>query len=99
MIGAPGNAFFVNTAAKSAVGLSSAMSVSVIFAGFGASFGTKSKRELPTRKPAGSAACVASHARCALRSGNERFVLGTREKWQAAARSEEDFVAASASEW
>jgi hypothetical protein len=51
----------------------------------------KSKRVVPTRKPAGSAACDASHARCALRSGNERFVLGTREKWQAAAESEEEF--------
>jgi hypothetical protein len=43
------------------------------------------------RNPAGKAACVASHARWAARFGNVRFVLGTREKWQAAARSEEDF--------
>ncbi len=56
------------------------MSVSVIFAGFGASLGMKSNRVVPTRKPAGSAACAASQARCALRSLNVRFVLGTRNQ-------------------
>jgi len=92
MIGAPGNAFFVNMRAKCGVARSSAISVSVIFAGFGASRGVKSKRVVPTRNPAGSAACDASHVRWAVRSGNVRFVLGTREEWQAAAWSEEDFL-------
>ena len=59
----------VNTAAKSGVGRSSAMRVSVIFAGLGASRGMNSKRAVPTRKPAGSAAWSASQARCAARSG------------------------------
>ena len=71
----------VNIAAKSAVGRSSASSVSVIFAGFGASRGVKSKRVVPTRKPAGRAACVASHARCWSREEKAREVLGTRRKW------------------
>ena len=82
MTGAPGNAFFVNTAAKSGVGRSSAMSVSVILAGLGASAGVKSKREAPTRNPAGSADCVASHARCAVRSAKVVCVLDMdRELW------------------
>ena len=54
-MGAPGNAFLVNIAAKSGVGRSRAMRVRVIFAGLGASRGTKSKRVVPTRNPAGSA--------------------------------------------
>jgi hypothetical protein len=57
------------------------MRVSVILAGFGASRGVNSKRVVPTRKPAGSAACAASHARCASREENVRVVLGTRNKW------------------
>ena len=40
--GAPGKAFLVNTAAKSGEGLSSAIRVSVILEGFGASAGVKS---------------------------------------------------------
>ena len=78
--GAPGKALRVNIAAKAGVGCSSAISVSVIFAGLGASRGTKSKRAWPTRKPAGNAACAASHARWSLRLENERSVLGTRQK-------------------
>ncbi|OQB89356.1 MAG: hypothetical protein BWX86_02485 [Verrucomicrobia bacterium ADurb.Bin122] len=90
--GAPGNAFLVNTAAKSGVGLSSAMSVSVIFAGFGASRGTKSKRVVPTRNPAGKVACCASQLRCASREENERAVLGTVSRSERQRRaSEADF--------
>jgi hypothetical protein len=89
--GAPGNAFFVNIAAKSAVGFSSATSVSVIFAGFGASRGVKSKRVVPTRKPAGSAACVASHARCSERFAKTSWVLGTPRTCGSVARSEAEF--------
>src|ERR1700690_253689 len=74
--GAPGNAFLVNTAAKSGEGVSSAMRVSVIVAGFGASAGVKANLAVPTRKPAGSAACAASHARCDARSVNIICVLG-----------------------
>jgi hypothetical protein len=55
------------------------MSVSVIFAGFGASFGVKSKRVHPTRKPAGKADWLASQARWASRLTKDKFVLGTRE--------------------
>ena len=73
--GAPGKAFFVNIAAKSAVGLSSAMRVTVIFAGFGTSMGVKSKREAPTRNPRGSAALAASHARCSAREEKTSEVL------------------------
>lgn len=75
--GAPGNAFFVNIAAKSGVGRSSAMRVSVIFAGFGASFGMNSKRVVPTRKPFGKAAWLASQERCSARDEKVRAVLGT----------------------
>ncbi len=75
MTGAPGKAFLVKTAAKSGVGLSSAMSVSVILAGLGASAGVKSKRETPTRNPPGNGDCVASHARCEARSANVVCVL------------------------
>ena len=92
VIGAPGNAFLVNAAAKSGVGRSSAISVSVIFAGFGASRGTKSNRVVPTRKPAGSAAWVASHARCESRLGNVRLVLGTTKKCWAPARRARNFL-------
>ena len=53
MTGAPGNAFFVNTAAKSGVGFSSAIRVSVILEGFGASAGVKSKRALPDAEAGG----------------------------------------------
>ena len=83
--GAPGMAFFVNNAAKSGEGSSRTMSVSVIFAGLGASQGVNSKRVVPTRKPAGSAACVASQARWALRSVNWSDVLDTVENlgWRA----------------
>jgi hypothetical protein len=56
------------------------MSVSVILAGFGASRGVKAKRVVPTRKPAGKAAWLASQARWAVREGNVRFVLGTRKQ-------------------
>lgn len=80
MTGAPGNALRVKTAAKSGVGRSSARSVSVIFAGLGASRGVNSNRVVPTRKPAGRADCAASHARCAARLANVRFVLGTEQK-------------------
>ena len=75
--GAPGKALRVKTAAKFGVGRSSAMRVSVIFAGLGASRGVKSNRAVPTRKPAGSAACAASHAWWASREANVREVLGT----------------------
>src|SRR5688572_3234089 len=54
--GAPGNALRVNIAANAVVGCSRAMSVRVIFAGFGASFGMNSKRVQPTRNPLGNAA-------------------------------------------
>ena len=78
----PGNAFFVKTAAKSGVGLSSATRVSVIFAGFGASAGVNSKREPPTLNPAGRLACALSHARCEARSANTICVLGmSRGVW------------------
>src|SRR5688500_19019922 len=75
--GAPGNALRVNIAANAEVGSSRAITVSAIFAGFGASLGMNSNRVQPTRNPAGSAACEASQARCALRSEKVRFVLGT----------------------
>jgi hypothetical protein len=80
MTGAPGKAFFVKTAAKSGEGRSSAISVSVIFAGFGASRGMNSNRVAPTRNPAGSAACFASQARWALRSENVSEVLDTEAR-------------------
>ena len=54
--GAPGKALRVNTAAKSGVGRSSAISVSVIFAGFGASRGMKSKRARADAKAGGQRA-------------------------------------------
>ncbi len=85
MTGAPGKALRVNIAAKSGVGWSSAMSVSVIFAGFGTSNGVKSKRVVPTRKPAGRAAWVASQARCSAREANASWVLGTPEWCEAGA--------------
>ena len=75
--GAPGKAFLVKTAAKSGVGASRAMSVSVIFEGLGASLGTKSKRAVPTRKPCGRAAWAVSQARWASREGKVFWVLGT----------------------
>lgn len=81
MTGAPGKAFLVNIAANpapAASGWSSAMSVSAIFAGLGASTGVKSKRAVPTRNPRGSAAWEASHARCSAREEKVRSVLGTR---------------------
>jgi hypothetical protein len=78
MTGAPGKAFLVNTAAKSGVGASRAMSVSVIFEGLGASLGRNSKRVVPTRKPFGRAAWAASHARCAAREEKVFWVLDTR---------------------
>ena len=57
MIGAPGNAFFVNIAANVALGWSSAMSVTAILAGLsGSSRGRKPNRAVPTRNPRGSAA-------------------------------------------
>ena len=70
----------MKTAAKSGVGWSSAMSVSVIFAGLGASRGVKSNRIVPTRKPAGSRACDASQAWCASREAKVRWVLDTRKQ-------------------
>ena len=75
--GAPGKAFRVKTAAKSGVGRSSAMRVSVISAGLGTSRGVKAKRVVPTRKPAGNPACVASQARCTGREEKTLAVLGT----------------------
>ena len=75
MTGAPGNAFLVKTAAKSGDGRSSAIRVSVILAGFGASAGVKSNRAVPTRKPAGSCDCDASQARCDARSTKAICVL------------------------
>ena len=56
------------------------MSVGVILAGFGASFGMKSKRVVPTRKPLGRADCEASQARCSAREEKVRAVLGTRSQ-------------------
>ena len=89
--GAPGNAFLVKTAAKACDGLSSAIRVSVILAGFGASAGVKSNRADPTRNPAGSAECAASQARCDARSVNVNCVLGILQRTvAAAARSEEN---------
>ena len=73
--GAPGKAFLVKTAAKSGVGRSRAIRVSVIFAGFGASTGVKSNRAPPTLNPSGSLDCVRSHARCAVRSAKTICVL------------------------
>jgi hypothetical protein len=67
----------VKTAAKSGVGSSSAITVSVIFDGFGASRGMNSNRVDPTRKPAGSADCPASQARWAAQSEKASEVLGT----------------------
>jgi hypothetical protein len=66
----------VNIAAKCGVARSSAMSVSVIFAGLGASRGTKSNRVVPTRNPAGRAACDASQARWAARSAERELGAG-----------------------
>ena len=56
------------------------MRVSVISAGLGASAGVKAKRAAPTRKPAGSAACVASQARCTVREENTWAVLDTHRQ-------------------
>jgi hypothetical protein len=84
--GAPGKAFLVNIIAKFSVGRSSAMSVSVIFAGFGTSNGVKSKRVEPTRKPAGNEAWLVSQARCSAREEKVRLVLGTSENLIFAAR-------------
>jgi len=81
MMGAPGSALRVNMAAKSGVGRSRAMRVSVIFAGFGASRGMNSKRAVPTRNPAGNAAWRASHERCSARLEKLRAVLATGENW------------------
>ena len=79
--GAPGNAFRVNTAAKSGEGRSRAISVSVISAGFDTSRGVKPKRVVPTRKPAGNVACVASHARWTEREEKTLAELDTLDKW------------------
>ena len=78
MIGAPGNGLRVKTAAKSGVGSSSAISVSVILAGFGASVGVNAKRLVPTRNPRGRAAWLESQARWASRSVKVSWVLATR---------------------
>ena len=63
-MGAPGKALRVSLSANAGVGRSSATSVSAMRDGFGTSTGVNSSRAVPTRKPAGSAACVASQARC-----------------------------------
>ena len=76
-IGAPGKALRVNTAAKSGVGRSSTISVSVISAGLGTSRGVNAKRVVPTRKPAGNRACVASQARWTEREVKALAELGT----------------------
>ena len=76
--GAPGKALRVKSAAKSAVGSSSAINVSVMRAGLGASLGIKSNRALPTRKPCGRAAKLESQARCASRDKKTFWVLDTR---------------------
>ena len=52
------------------------MSVSVICDGFGTSTGTNEKRVVPTRNPAGSAACVSSQARCSAEEEKASAVLG-----------------------
>jgi hypothetical protein len=89
MTGAPGKALRVKTAAKSGVGLSSAMRVRFMAAGLGTSTGTNSKRVEPTRKPAGKMAWVESQARCASREAKVRVVLAmgclVAGKWRARA--------------
>jgi len=70
----------VNIAAKSGVGWSRAISVSVIFAGFGTSNGVNPKRVVPTRNPGGRAAWLASQARCSSRDAKTSWVLGTGKR-------------------
>jgi hypothetical protein len=84
--GAPGNAFFVKTAAKLSLGLSSARIVTAIFDGFGASTGVKSNFAVAHLKPDGSADCVASHARWDALELNSNDVLGTNDKLRRLAR-------------
>jgi len=75
-MGAPGKAFVVSFSANEAVGRSSASSVRFIREGFGTSTGVNARLAVPTRNPAGSAACVSSQARCASAEANTREVLG-----------------------
>ena len=71
----------MKTAAKSGSGLSSAIRVSVIFAGLGASTGVKSNRASHPESR-GEFGLVASHARCAALSANTICVLDMdRELW------------------
>jgi len=81
MMGAPGRALRVNMAAKSGVGRSSVMSVSVILAGLGASRGMNSKRAGSDAESSGELGLAGKQVRCAAELEKVRAVLATWEKW------------------
>ena len=96
MTGAPGKAFRVKTAAKSGVGRSSAITVSVIFAGSGASRGVNSKRVEPDAEAGGQRGLAGEPGAVGGAGGEREGVLDTKEELVAiAARSEAEISPAA----
>ena len=88
MMGAPGKALRVNIAAKAGVGWSSAMSVSVIFAGLGASRGTKSNRVRPDAEAGGEGGLLGKPGAVGVAGGESEICAGHARRSARAAAAE-----------